>query len=920
MLTAPRMNHKSRLILLATATLCLNSVAVADSGDPPLFVATSGVDSGDCQVATAPCRTIGYALQRVGKHGQIRVAGGDYTLQNVADVFYLLSGAIDVHGGYRVDDEFAVRTGARTTLVGAPHEFAADLAERGFRVIADRKGTDHAIDEKTELLVSTQLALKTSSAATSCSGGFAGAFPCDKVDLLAHVADRTSTARGADIWGFMDLNTDREYAIVGYSIGTAVFDISDPENPREVGFINGQTTTWRDIKVYQYWNAPEQRWNAYAYITADNASDGLFIIDLSQLPQRIARVSYPSDFAEAHNVYLTNTDFSTGVSLTGAAPQLVLAGSNRSDGRFRLYSLANPAAPAFVSTPATPSGQSGGDRLYMHDAASMQITDSRKDSQCVNAAASDYCEVLFDFNESTVDIWDVTDAANPVRLSHTPYGNSGYTHSGWWSEDKQYLYVQDELDERDRGLNTTLRTLSLANLAAPTLAGTWSGPTSAIDHNGFARGNRYYMSNYARGLTILDISSPANPSLAGRFDTYPSSDSTGFPGAWGAYPFLPSGDIIISDIDSGLYVVADKTLDVPEGTLRFAAKSFGANENQAASITVQRSGGGSGAASVTWEIIGASGTLADVTTGTGTLSWPDGDMTDRVINLAFVDDGVAEGLERLLIKLTAPTGGATLSAPNIASVYVSDPGASSEIGFASASVAVAERGFATGVAVVLRTGSANDAASVDYAVTAGDASPGADYTGPAAGTLNWAAGDATPRYVDYAIIDDGSGETTEFFELSLSNAAGATVTAEDKLRIEILDGTGSSNAPNAIAGGNQTVAGGTSVTLDGSGSNDPDGDTLTYLWTQVLGQPVTLSGTDSANASFVAPSVASDTLLRFELLVTDASGLTDVATTTVTVTNGSQPSGGGGGAPSLWLLALLGLLGAARGAIRTDAA
>jgi hypothetical protein len=67
------------------------------------------------------------------------------------------------------------------------------------------------------------------------------------------------------------------------------------------------------------------------------------------------------------------------------------------------------------------------------------------------------------------------------------------------------------------------------------------------------------MSNYSRGLTVLDITNPASPTLAGRFDSYPSSDGVGFPGAWGTYPFLPSGNVLISDIDSGFYLVEDNT-------------------------------------------------------------------------------------------------------------------------------------------------------------------------------------------------------------------------------------------------------------------------------------------------------------------------------------------------------------------------
>ena len=351
----------------------------------------------------------------------------------------------------------------------------------------------------------------------------------------------------------------------------------------------------------------------------------------------------------------------------------------------------------------------------------MTVTDARKDTQCANAGASDYCDILFDFNESTLDIWDITNPGSPVRLSQTPYSNAGYSHSGWWSEDQQYVYLQDELDERDRELATTLRVFSIADLRNPTLAGTWTGPTRAIDHNGFVRGNRYYMSNYARGLTILDISDPTSPTAVGRFDTFPSSDSTGFPGAWGAYPFLPSGNVLISDIDSGFYIVEDNTRNVEQGTLSFAAASFAADESQSASIPVQRLGGTTGAISVNWEVFGASGSLADVSVARGTLNWSAGDSTDKLISLGLENDGITEGLERLMIKLTAPGDGATLSSPSIASVYVSDPGSTASLGFATDRIAVTERGFGIAVAVIQRSGSAAGAASVNYAITGGDA-------------------------------------------------------------------------------------------------------------------------------------------------------------------------------------------------------
>ncbi len=238
----------------------------------------------------------------------------------------MLSGAIDV-GKRR-------RRSARSTLVVSPANLPLTWAGKASASLSTAKVLPPALsDRKCRHPTCRVMRLQPPA-----SGGFA-AFPCNKVDLLSHIADRTPAAKGADIWGFMDLNTYREYVHHRLQHRHSGIRCQRCRNPREVGFVNGQTTTWRDIKVHQFWNATDDRWNAYAYITADNASDGLIIVDLRDLPHSISRINYASDFAEAHNVYLTDTDFSTGLSITGDTPNLILAGSNISDGRFRIYSL-----------------------------------------------------------------------------------------------------------------------------------------------------------------------------------------------------------------------------------------------------------------------------------------------------------------------------------------------------------------------------------------------------------------------------------------------------------------------------------------------------------------------------------------------------------------------------------------------------
>ena len=209
------------LLLSATATL-------ADTEEPPLYVAPAGFDTGSCLEVEAPCRSLDYALQRVGKNGRIRIAAGDYTLRTPANVFYLLSDAIDIEA----------EPGA--TLIGVPPDFANDLGARGFRVIADSKGLDRQLASE---LTATRALLQANQQASACTDGFADGFPCSNVDLLSRVPDRSAAASGADIWGFLDLNTHREYAIMGFSTGTAIYDVTDPQAPRARHGVTSRSTS-----------------------------------------------------------------------------------------------------------------------------------------------------------------------------------------------------------------------------------------------------------------------------------------------------------------------------------------------------------------------------------------------------------------------------------------------------------------------------------------------------------------------------------------------------------------------------------------------------------------------------------------------------------------------------------------------------
>ncbi len=100
--------------------------------------------------------------------------------------------------------------------------------------------------------------------------------------------------------------------------------------------------------------------------------------------------------------------------------------------------------------------------------------------------------------------------------------------------------------------------------------------------------------------------------------------------------------------------------------------------------------------------------------------------------------------------------------------------------------------------------------------------------------------------------------------------------------IGALEFTPPNRSPVAIAGADRTVTAGTTLNLDGSASSDPDGDTITFEWTQTAGPVVTLSGPTSATPAFTAPQVTAQTVLTFRLTVSDGR-LSNTASVNITV-------------------------------------
>lgn len=364
---------------------------------------------------------------------------------------------------------------------------------------------------------------------TPCENGMAGIYPCNGYDLLGSISlSEFGATAGNDIWGWTDPTTNKEYALMGLDNATAFVDITDTENFVYLGKLPSATTSssWRDIKVYQN----------HAYIVSEAEDHGMQIFDLTRLrnvtdaPKTFNADERYTGFGNAHNVVI-NED-------TGYAYPV---GTDTFNGGAHFVNIQDP------QNPIAAGGHSA--NAYTHDAQVITY----------NGPDSDYSgeEIFIGANENQVAIVNVTEKDNPIEITTFGYSNLAYTHQGWFTEDQRYLIIGDELDEVNFGFDSRTLVIDLSDLDNPLLHTSYTGTTTAIDHNGYVKENQYFLANYRAGVRVLDISQIANKSISeeGFFDTFPSSDSAGFDGVWSVYPYFTSGKIIVSDINSGLFVI-----------------------------------------------------------------------------------------------------------------------------------------------------------------------------------------------------------------------------------------------------------------------------------------------------------------------------------------------------------------------------
>lgn len=352
----------------------------------------------------------------------------------------------------------------------------------------------------------------------------------------------------------------------------------------------------------------------------------------------------------------------------------------------------------------------------------------------------------------TMDVADYGYALNELVLTANLAGQSGVTLSFWHREFNDYAHVMS---------NAFAGSQNADGVAISVDGENWAKVQGLTDAEGSSN-------EYRRFEIALD------PILAARGWAYTGTVQIKFQQY--DYYWIPYRGFAFDDV----------ALFSRPGELSFAQAALEASEtNGVATVTVVRNNGTLGEISVPFAVADGTAVAPDDYVATnGVLTFADG-VVSASFDVVLVDDADDEQAETLLLTLGEPTGGAILAAPSQAVLTVHDDDGSGTFAFEADQTAVSESNDTAWI-YVWRLEGAEGEASVDYVVSGGTATAGADYMA-ATGTVEFAAG-MTSRYFTVALLDDVELEDTESIFMRLTNASpGAAIGSPDSSVLNVLD-------------------------------------------------------------------------------------------------------------------------------------
>ncbi|HMB70205.1 MAG TPA: choice-of-anchor B family protein, partial [bacterium] len=323
-----------------------------------------------------------------------------------------------------------------------------------------------------------------------------------------------------DVWGFVG-NDGREYVIQGTSTGTAWWDVEDPIHPQLVTFLPEPASPWRDMFVI----------GDRAYIVAENFDQGVRIVDISDPTNPTYVTSYLTTVNQAHNIFgdpSRNLLFVVGGS------------SAMANGGVQILDASNPDNLVEIGQWNT---------HYVHDLS-------------IEGNLAFLCLIFI----GEMQIIDLTDPTAPVTLG-SYVSSQGAVHASWPVGDGTHVLITHETS------GGALHSVDVSNPLSPSLADAYVPAPQSSTHNVHVEGTRAWVSWYARGTRVIDVSDPTFLSELGYWDTNEKIGLTD--GNWGVFPHFPSGLAAANDRDNGLFLMKyDATAGVLDGTVSPSAGTF----------------------------------------------------------------------------------------------------------------------------------------------------------------------------------------------------------------------------------------------------------------------------------------------------------------------------------------------------------
>ena len=348
------------------------------------------------------------------------------------------------------------------------------------------------------------------------------------MSLLSHFEDAhlpsIDWTPGNQIWngckGWADTTKHREYAIAGSVDSIYFFDITDPNTMKKVAVKSGIThAVNRDFDTYSH----------YVYCVSDNVTGTLMgrmqIFDMQYLPDSVHQV-YVSDSTMLN----THTLF-----VNAKSKRLYKCINYHRDlsgiliNPIEVYSLRNPENPTFMAKLTRANGFADVHESYV-----------RNDTV--------YCSS----GNAGLFFYDMTDTAHIKTLGSItpPYPENAYNHSNWLDSSGKYILFTDETAD-----GKGMKIYDISDIANPKMVCTpfrnYGSP-----HNSYWIGRYAFTSMYYGGVNIYDLKNVAAPDFVAYYRTFKNAHTSSiYEGCWGIYPYLPSGNIIASDMNTGIYLL-----------------------------------------------------------------------------------------------------------------------------------------------------------------------------------------------------------------------------------------------------------------------------------------------------------------------------------------------------------------------------